>query len=158
MSFRRRSGTEVNTPRAMTSRSIFENQISTWLSPRRVRWRELKSQIRVIAEELFDAFALLSRKVVQDHMDLFPVWLGSDDRGEERHELLARVAGDGLAENFARPGIKSGAERSVPVVLETMPFESARHLATTLMPPPSHRAVLFDWNGTVADTKASFIP
>src|SRR5207244_10728418 len=32
MSFRRRSGTEVKTPRAMTSRSILANHSSTWLS------------------------------------------------------------------------------------------------------------------------------
>ena len=32
MSFLFRSGTEVKTPRAMTSRSIFENHSSTWLS------------------------------------------------------------------------------------------------------------------------------
>ena len=32
MSFRRRSGTEVKTPRAMTSRSIRANHSSTWLS------------------------------------------------------------------------------------------------------------------------------
>jgi hypothetical protein len=32
MSFRRRSGTEVKTPRAMTSRSIRANHGSTWLS------------------------------------------------------------------------------------------------------------------------------
>jgi hypothetical protein len=32
MSFLFRSGTEVNTPRAITSRSIFANQSSTWLS------------------------------------------------------------------------------------------------------------------------------
>src|ERR1700745_2377581 len=32
MSFRRRSGTEVKTPRAMTSRSILANHNSTWLS------------------------------------------------------------------------------------------------------------------------------
>ena len=32
MSFRLRSGTEVKTPRAMTSRSILANHSSTWLS------------------------------------------------------------------------------------------------------------------------------
>ena len=32
MSFQRRSGTEVKTPRAMTSRSIRANHSSTWLS------------------------------------------------------------------------------------------------------------------------------
>src|SRR5688500_19856662 len=32
ISFLDRSATEVNTPRAITSRSIFANQISTWLS------------------------------------------------------------------------------------------------------------------------------
>jgi hypothetical protein len=32
MSIRRKSGTEVKTPRAMTSRSIRANHSSTWLS------------------------------------------------------------------------------------------------------------------------------
>ena len=32
MSFLLRSGTEVNTPRAITSRSILANHSSTWLS------------------------------------------------------------------------------------------------------------------------------
>ena len=32
MSFLFRSGTEVNTPRAITSRSILANQSSTWFS------------------------------------------------------------------------------------------------------------------------------
>ena len=32
MSFRFKSGSEVKTPLAMTSRSILENQSSTWLS------------------------------------------------------------------------------------------------------------------------------
>jgi len=32
MSFRARSFTEVKTPGAMTPRSIFENQFSTWFS------------------------------------------------------------------------------------------------------------------------------
>lgn len=32
MSFLRKSGTDMNTPRAMTSRSILENQSSIWLS------------------------------------------------------------------------------------------------------------------------------
>ena len=32
ISLRERSATEVKTPRAITSRSIFANQISTWFS------------------------------------------------------------------------------------------------------------------------------
>src|SRR3989442_282244 len=78
ISFSRRSVTEVNTPRGMTSRSIFENQSSTWF-PRRVCRRVVEPDVRMCDEKGADLLRLMSGEFVVDDVDFASPRLRLDD-------------------------------------------------------------------------------
>ena len=70
MSFLFRSGTEVNTPRAITiALDLGEPQFDL-VEPGRVRWGEVQMNVGVLSQELVDALGLVRREVVGDDVDV----------------------------------------------------------------------------------------
>jgi hypothetical protein len=51
-------------PRAMTCLWILANQISTWLSPRRVGGREMNADLRVIGQKVVNEFGFIDREII----------------------------------------------------------------------------------------------
>ena len=109
-SFHARSETEEKTPRAITSRSILANQSSTWFSH----------------EEYL--FGLVSRKIVEDDMDLLARRAQRNDFLQKGYEVLTCVARGGLSVDTAGDGIQRRIqrERSMAVVFKAMAFYAAR--------------------------------
>ena len=74
------------------------------IEPRRVGGSEVKLDIRVIGEELLDTSRFVSGEVIQNDVDLFTSGLACDDGRQERYELSAGVAIDGLGQAPRRCG------------------------------------------------------
>ncbi len=89
ISFRRRSVTEVNTPGAMTTRSIFENQSSTWFSHDEYVGVIVEPDVRMGDEKGADLLRLMSGEIVDDDVDFASPRLRLDDKREEGDKLIA---------------------------------------------------------------------
>jgi len=92
MSFLRKSGTDVNTPRAMTSRSILANQSSIWFKPGGIGRSEVQMNLRMSIQKVVDLSGLMGREVVGNHVNLFAARLVDNDVRQERDELRRRVS------------------------------------------------------------------
>jgi hypothetical protein len=111
MSFLLRSATEVKTPRAITSRSIFcESQLDL-VKPGRVGGGEMKMNFGVLGQEFMDSLGLVRREVIGNHVNLFALGLIGHDVCQERDELCRGVSFSRLAQHLARPGVESRVER-----------------------------------------------
>src|SRR5881392_2864053 len=84
--------------------------------------------IGVLAEELLDAFGLVSGEVVENDMDLAVTRLVGNHFAEEGDDLLGRVALSGSPDHLARSRVerREQRQRSVAVILEAVPFQSSR--------------------------------
>ncbi len=76
----------------------------------------------MVEQERLHQRRLVAADVVADDVDLAAAGLAGDDVLEEGDELLAGMAGSGLAEHFAGAGIERGeqAQRAVALVFEAM--------------------------------------
>ena len=84
MRVRLRSGTEVQTPRAMTSRSILANQSSTWLSQEEYVGVKCSCTRGYWARNAIDPRGLVRREVAGDHMDRLSVGLVQHEVGQKK--------------------------------------------------------------------------
>jgi hypothetical protein len=71
MSFLRKSGTEVNTPRAMTSHSILEKLEFDLVEPGRIARSEMQVNLRMSCQKVVDLPRLMGGAIVGNHVDLF---------------------------------------------------------------------------------------
>ena len=97
MSLRAKSGTEVKTPRAMTSRSTFGKPVFDLVEPGGVGRSVVKMHFGVSREELLNPLGLVGREIVGNEMSLLAARLIGDQFGEEGGKLLAGVPRGGFA-------------------------------------------------------------
>src|SRR5262245_38844331 len=97
ISFRAKSLTDVNMPRAMTSRSIRPNQISTWLSQEEYVGVKCSLHVRVLLQKLRDFLGLVSGEVVEDDVDLLSRLALLHDLLQEGNELFTGMPSRGFA-------------------------------------------------------------
>jgi hypothetical protein len=98
------------------------------VQPRGVGRREVQVDVAMSIQELLHSASLVRREVVEDHVDLSPSGLRSDQLREEGDELIAGVALNGLAVDLSAERVERGVERqgAVTVVLEPMSLETSR--------------------------------
>ena len=84
--------------------------------------------IRVFMQEERNAFGLMGGEIVGDNMNLFTLRLGTDQVGEEGHELGAGMSIGGFTHDCATRGIQRRIkrDRAVTVILKSVPFGSSR--------------------------------
>src|SRR5438046_10494303 len=137
-------------PRAMTSRSILANQISTWFSQEEGRMGrgEVKLHARMLCEELSNRLRFMSGEVVDNDMNLLPRRAQGYDFIQESKEITTAVPGRGFSVHPAGFGVQRGIERkrAMAVVLEPMrPGASRRRRQHGDEPIPSlDRGLLVD--------------
>jgi hypothetical protein len=93
MSLRAKSGTEVKTLRAMTSRSTLANQFFDLVEPGGIGRSVVEMDFGVSREELLCPLGLVGREVVGNEMNLLAARLIGDHFGEKGHELVCRESG-----------------------------------------------------------------
>ena len=87
MSFLLRSGTEVKTPRAMTSRSILANHSSIWLSQEEYVGVKCSCTLGFWARNASTRVVLCAERLSAITWNLFAVGLVGHDVGQEGDEL-----------------------------------------------------------------------
>ena len=106
ISFLRKSANDVNTPRAMTSRSILANHSSIWLSQEESVGVKVQVNLRMSIHKVVDLSRLMGREIVGYHVDLFAARLIGHEVAEEGDELGRSVACCGLAQHLTGLGIE----------------------------------------------------
>ena len=81
------------------------------IEPRRVGRGEVEVNPAVVLKELADQLGLVGREVVEDDVNLLLGRALSDDFFEEGNEVLAGVAGRGLAMHASGGGFQSCVQR-----------------------------------------------
>ena len=111
MILRWRSLLESKMPRAMRFLWIFETRIFDLIEPRGVGRGIMEFDVGVGAQEVFDGFGFMSRKIVSDDMDGNLGRLSGDQLAEKLDKFSAGVAVGCFAEDFARCGVQGRIER-----------------------------------------------
>ena len=91
ISLRARSATDVNAPRAMTSRDLPEPDLNL-IQPPRIRGGEMELHSRILLEKLLNRFRLVSGKVIEHDVDLLCGGRVSDDVAQEADKVCTGVA------------------------------------------------------------------
>jgi|SRR5579871_6785533 len=110
ISLRERSATDVNTPRSITSRWIFANQISTWFNRDEyvgVKWKRTRG---FSSRNSATVFSFVCRKIIEDDRDFFRVRCSFDDICQESKELFAGVTTSRFAVHLSRLHVQRSVE------------------------------------------------
>src|ERR1017187_9345630 len=128
ISFLRKSANDMNTPRAMTSRSILANHSSIWLSQEESVGVKVQVNLRMSIHKVVNLSRLMGREIVSYHVDLFAARLVDNDVRQERDELRRGVSHGRLAEYLAGLSVERRVQgqRAVPEVLKAVPFGASR--------------------------------
>ncbi len=101
LSFRARSETDVNTPRAITSRSTRANQISTWFSQEEYVGVKCSCTLGLVFKKGLHELGFVCRQIVQDDVNFLGGGALRQDLLQKIHELLAGMSSGGFAVDAA---------------------------------------------------------
>lgn len=109
----------------MTSRSVLANHSSTWLSQE--GGREVETNAGILVQELPHQRAFVSRKIVEDDVNVLASRTQRDDLLQAGNEVLTGMPCSGFAVDAAGSGIQRRiqGDRSMSVVFEPMAFGAA---------------------------------
>ena len=87
----------------------------------------MQFDLGVFVQELLNGPGLMGRKVIKDDVHFLPRPALGDDFAQERHELLASVAGCGFAMHAPGAGVQGclRGEGAVPVIFKAMALGAA---------------------------------
>src|SRR6202047_794906 len=94
------------------------------IEPRRIGRRVMNAYFRVTSQKIADCLGFMCAQVIADDVNGSFWSLTGDEVFQKGDELCTGVAGTGLADNLAAPGIKGciERERSVAIIFKTVSF------------------------------------
>ncbi len=97
------------------------------VEPRGIGGGKVEPHVGVSLEKRSHSIGLVSRKIIENDVNLLPRLAESNDLGEKVDEVLAGVPQGSLAVDFPGASVQGGVERerAVTLVLEAVPFGAA---------------------------------